>query len=207
MNQPVQVSKSNHHFLLYPIPTLSSHVKQCEFYQCCDEHQWRKVNDPYWLLLDRWNHCHAQYHDLHSILDIYEGFELWMYLDPVSTQHRFHQCPGYSRNPRFGRTNSHFTRFVLWIERDWCHSKSPSDPSVFIVGLFLGSEDCQPEQQSTHHNDHWWDHDLLLSISGGTLHTNDNSLRPIDVCFPRYGRYDHAIEWLIRTPINHWELD
>ena len=94
------------------------------------------------------------------------------------------------------------------MDRTWLMSlKIANYKGVFIVGLFLGSEDCQPEQQSTHHNDHWWDHDLLLSISGGTLHTNDNSLRPIDVCFPRYGRYDHAIEWLIRTPINHWELD
>ena len=35
-----------------------------------------------------------------------------------STHHRFHQCSGYSRNSRFGRTNGHSTCFVLWIECD-----------------------------------------------------------------------------------------
>ena len=35
-----------------------------------------------------------------------------------STHHRFQQCSGDSRNPRFGRASSHSTRFVLWIERD-----------------------------------------------------------------------------------------
>ena len=50
----------------------------------------------------------------------------------------------------------HSTCFVLWVERDWFHFKSPSDPSVFIVGPILRSEDCQSEQQSAHHDYHWW---------------------------------------------------
>ena len=86
---------------------------------------------------------------------------------------RFHQCSRYSRNPRFGRVYGHSTCFVLWIKRDRDHSQSPSNPSVFIVGAILQSEDCQPEQQSVHYDNHWWSHDQLLSISGGYLHTDD----------------------------------
>ena len=67
---------------------------------------------------------------------------------------RFHQCSGYSRNPRFIRSNGYSTRFVLWIERDLYHSKSSSDPSVLVPRAFLRSEDCQPEQQSAQYNDH-----------------------------------------------------
>ena len=48
----------------------------------------------------------------------YNGHELWVYLDIIPTLHRFHQCPGYSRNPRFRRTNDCITRFILWIECD-----------------------------------------------------------------------------------------
>ena len=47
-----------------------------------------------------------------------KAFELWVYLYPFLTHHRFHQCSGYSRNPWFGRASSHSIRFVLWIERD-----------------------------------------------------------------------------------------
>ena len=96
------------------------------------------------VLLDRWNHCHPQYHNWHYILDIYEGIELWVYLDPVPSHNRFHQCSGHSRNPRFGRTNGHSTCFVQWIERDWDHSKSPSDPGVFVPRPILWSEDWRP---------------------------------------------------------------
>ena len=67
---------------------------------------------------------------------------------------RFHQCSRYSRNPRFGRVYGHSTCFVLWIKRDRDHSQSPSNPSVFIVGAILQSEDCQPEQQSVHYDNH-----------------------------------------------------
>ena len=73
----------------------------------------------------------------------------------IPTFHWFHLCSRYSRNPRFGKTNRHSTRFVLWIERDWYHAKSSSDPSVLVSRAFLRSEDCQPEQQPAHHNDHW----------------------------------------------------
>ena len=38
----------------------------------------------------------------HYILHIYEGFELCVYLDPISSRHQFHQRSGYSRNHRLG---------------------------------------------------------------------------------------------------------
>ena len=37
------------------------------------------------------------------------------------------------------RAYHHSTWFLLWIERDWYHSKSPNDPGVFIVGPILRS--------------------------------------------------------------------
>ena len=65
----------------------------------------------------------------------------------------------------------HSTCFVLRFERDWFHFKSPSDPSVFIVGPIFRSEDCQPEQQSAHQDNHWWSNCWLHPHHGGYLHT------------------------------------
>ena len=75
-------------------------------------------------------------------------------LDSIPSYHSFHQCSVYSRNPRFRRTKSHSTCFVLWIERDQYHLKSPSDPSVRIIGPVLGFEGAngEPEQQSVYHD-------------------------------------------------------
>ena len=130
-------------------------------------------------------------------------FELRVYLDSIPIHRRFHQCSGYSRNPRFRRIYSHSTCFVLWIERDWYHSKSPSDPSILAFCVFLRSEDCQPEQQSACHNNHWRSHDSLLLIGGRHLYPNDNPIRLIDVPVPRYGKHYHATESRVRTPSDH----
>ena len=59
-----------------------------------------RSNNLSWLLHDRWDHCHAQHYDWFYILDIYEGFEVWKFLEPIPSYHGFHQCPRYSRNPR-----------------------------------------------------------------------------------------------------------
>ena len=80
------------------------------------------------------------------------------------THHRFHQCSRYLKKPRIRRTNIHANCFVLCIECDWYYSKSPNDPSVFIIGPILRSEDCQPQQQSVHHNDHWSSHHQLCRL-------------------------------------------
>ena len=63
--------------------TQSIHVQQCGYEQCGNEHPRRGTNDPSWVLHDRWNHCHPQYHNWYSFLHIYEGFELWVYLDSI----------------------------------------------------------------------------------------------------------------------------
>ena len=102
-------------------------------------------------------------------------------------------CHRYSRDPRIGRTNGHSICIVLWIEYDWYHSKSPSNSCVFIVGAILRSEDCQPEQQSVHHDNHWWSHDRLLSISRRQLHINDNPIRSIDIGVQGFEWFEHHI--------------
>ena len=118
------------------------------------------------LVLPFWTLCRI------LILNFYSDSKLGVHLDPVPILHRFHQCSGCTRDI-WVRKSYHSTCFVLWMECKWYHSQSPSDPSVFIVGAILQSEDFQPEQQSAHHNDHWRSHDQLLSISGGYLHTDD----------------------------------
>ena len=65
----------------------------------------------------------------------------------------------------------HSSCFVLWVERDWFHFKSPSDPSVFIVDVILRSENCEPEQQPAHHDNHWWSNCWLHPHRGGYLQT------------------------------------
>ena len=68
--------------LSYSDPT--RHFHQRGFYQCVHELWWRGVNDPSWILHDRWNNCHPQHHDWwYHVLHIYEGFELWIFLDSV----------------------------------------------------------------------------------------------------------------------------
>ena len=204
MDQSIQASELLFHFHHCPVHTQLSHVWQRGFYQCGDEHQWRGHNNPSWILLDRWNHCLVRHHDWwYHVLHLYEGFELWEYLEIVPILHPFHQYPGFSRDPRIRRANAHSTRFLLWIERDWYHSKSPSDPSVVVPRAYLRSEDCQPEQQSAHHNDNWRSHDHLLPIGGEHLQTDDNTIRSIDISVPRYGRQYHAIERRTRTPVDH----
>ena len=64
----------------------------------------------------------------------------------------------YTWNLQSGRMYDHFTCFVPWIERDWFHFKSPSDPSV-------------SEQQSAHHDNHWWSNCWLYPHHGGYLQT------------------------------------
>ena len=128
-----------------------------------------------------------------------------MYLGPVPPHYGFHQCSRYSWDPRFGRANGHSTCFTLRIEGNWYYSHSPSDPSVLIIiGAILRSEDCQPEQQPAHHNDHWRSHDQLLSIGGGHLHFNDIPIWSIDVCVSRHERQYLAIERRIRTLVDLW---
>ena len=46
MDQPEQVSESDHHFLYYPVQTLSSHVQQYWFFQCSENHQWQEASNP-----------------------------------------------------------------------------------------------------------------------------------------------------------------
>ena len=46
MDQPEQVSESNHHFLYCPVQTLSSHVQQYWFFQCSENHQWQEASNP-----------------------------------------------------------------------------------------------------------------------------------------------------------------
>ena len=46
MDQPVQISKSNHHFLYCPVQTQSSHVQLFWFFQCSEKHQWQEANNP-----------------------------------------------------------------------------------------------------------------------------------------------------------------
>lgn len=58
--------------------------------------------------------------------------------------HRLYQCSGYTRNNRFGSTNSHSICFVLWIKRDLYHAKSPSNPSKLVPSAIFPSGDCQP---------------------------------------------------------------
>ena len=70
--------------------TQSNHEQQCGFFWWGEKYQWRGANDSSWILLDRWNHCHPQLHDWLYILHIYQGFELWMYLDAVPFLHLFH---------------------------------------------------------------------------------------------------------------------
>ena len=41
---------------------------------------------------------------------------MWLYLDSIPAHHRFHEYSGYSRNPRFGRTNGHSACFVPLID-------------------------------------------------------------------------------------------
>ena len=107
------------------------------------------------------------------------------------TLHPFHQCSRHPRDPRFGMTNGHSTRFVQSIIRAWYHSKSPRDLYVFIVGPLLRSEDThdQPERQHAHHNDHWQSHDPLQSIGGGHLHSDDNPIRSTHVCVQGLERF------------------
>ena len=171
MDQPEQVSESDHHFLHCPVQTQSSHVHQCWFYKCIDEYQWRKAKDSYWLLLDRWNHCHAQHHDWHSILDIYEGFELWMHLDPVPTHHRFQNWPRYSRNPRFGRINGHSTCFILWIERGYYYKKRQV---IWVYSSLVRSSDLKIANQNNN---------LLITMI--IDETTTNYCRSVeDICIP-----------------------
>ena len=142
----------------------------------------------------------------HTSFSISTSFELWMSLDPGSILHPFHQCNEHSRNPRIGRTNGHSTCFVLWIKRDWYHSNSPSDSSLLIPRAFLGSEDCQLEQQSAHHDDHWRSHHQFLSIGGGHLHTDDSPFRPIHVCVRGLGSQNHTSERRIWAPVDRLRL-
>ena len=87
------------------------------------------------------------------------------------------------------RTNDYSVCIILWIECDWYHSKSTSDPSELIVGPILRSEDCQPEQQSAYHNDHWQSHDQLLLIVRRHLHSNIIPIRSIDICVHGFERF------------------
>ena len=118
----VLVSKPLHLFHHCLIHTQPSHAQQCEYGQCGDEHQKRQANDS-WFLHDCWNHCYSQHHNSNLILDINDGLELWMYLDPVPILHPFHQCNEHPRDPWIGRTNSHSACSVLWYECDLYHSK------------------------------------------------------------------------------------
>ena len=43
---------------------------------------------------------------------------------------------------------------ILRFERDRYHAKSPSDPGLLDDRAIIGSEDCEPEQQLAHHDDH-----------------------------------------------------
>ena len=147
MNQPLRVSEPPHHFHECPVSAKPSDVQQCGYHQCGHEHQWWRGNHPSLLLHHRWDHCYAQYHDWHHILDFYNGYELWVYLDSVSIPHPLHQCFRHPCDPRFGRAYGHSTCFVLWIQCDWYHSKSTSDPGVLVPHAFLRSQDCQPQQQ------------------------------------------------------------
>ena len=106
--------------------------------------EWQGANDPSWILHTRWNHSHPQNYDSHYMLNIPHGFLLWLYLDSFPTYHPFHQYHGYPRVHRVRRSNDHSTRIVLWIERDWYHSKSSSDPSVFVPRPIRRFEDCEP---------------------------------------------------------------
>ena len=67
--------------------------------------------------------------------------------------------------------------------------------------MFLRSEDCQREQQSTHHNDHWRSHDQCHQYCGRNIYIDDNPIRSNDVPAPRYGKQYLASEWRIRTPV------
>lgn len=58
---------------------LSSHVQHRGHEQCGNELEWRGSNNPSWLLHDCWNHCHPQHPDWYHILNIYQGFELWVH--------------------------------------------------------------------------------------------------------------------------------
>ena len=73
--------------------------------------------------------------------------------------------------------------------------------------MFLLSEDCQREQQSTHHNDHWRSHDQYHQYCGRNIHIDDNPIRSNDVPAPRYGKQYLASEWRIRTPVDHRGTD
>ena len=83
MDLSLQVSESNHHIHQCPVHTQSSHVQHRGYDQCGHEHQWQGASDFPWIFLDRWNHCLAQYHNWYNVLHIYEGFELWIYLDSI----------------------------------------------------------------------------------------------------------------------------
>ena len=135
-------------------PNQVNHVQQWGYYQCGHQFQWRVGSNFSSFLHDRWNHYLAQFHDWYYILNIHQGFELWMYLDSVPSHHPYHQCPGYARNLWIGGTNGHSACFVLRLERDWYHSKSPSDPGLLDDRAIIGPEDCEPEQLA-HHDDHW----------------------------------------------------
>ena len=61
------------------------------------------------------------------VLDIYQSPWSSSTKDSVPTLNRFDKYSRHARNPRFGRTNGHSTRFLLWIECDWYFAKSPGD--------------------------------------------------------------------------------
>ena len=105
-----------------------------------------------------------------------------MHLDSIPSHHRSHQCPGYSRDPRFGRTNGHSTCFVQSIIRVWYHSKSPRDLYVFIVGPLLRSEDThdQPERQPAHHT-------IIDNLTTNYRQSVE------DICIPMITRFDRLM--------------
>ena len=175
MDQPVHVSKSNHHFLYCPIQIQSSHVQQYWFYQCSEKHQWQEANNP---------SCIIQSSEIIAMLNTMTDTPF-----SISNEASSKDVFGFSHLIQLiSALPQIFEKSSIWkdkrsfyllrsMERMWLMSLEISKYiGVFIVGTTLRSEYCQPEQQSTHHNDHWWSHHQLLSIGGGHLHSDDNSL-------------------------------
>ena len=171
MDKSVQVSEPNHHFHHCPVQIQPVIFNNVDFTNVITNSNDKEITIPpvYYSIGEIIAIPNPMTHTRFLIFSIASSGEcIW-----IQFPHTIN-CTNASRytwNFQSGRMYGHSSCFVLWVERDWFHFKSPSDPSVFIVGPILRSEDCEPEQQPTHHDNHWWSNCWLHPHHGGYLQT------------------------------------
>ena len=117
-----------------------------------------------------------------------------MYLDSVPTHYRIHQFSGYSRYPRFGKTNGHSIQFVLRYELS---DNTRNRQVIQVCSSLVQSSDLKTANQNNNLLTTMIADDptnnYRRSIDGGHLHPNDDPIRMNDVCVQGFEWFEHRI--------------